>query len=84
VCAELLAITVSPAGLPAPVLTEVCYLIEARNGTRAAAAFTELAKNTMTLEPTTTSVLVTPGHSRCIPARPASPLSLRTAENHAP
>jgi hypothetical protein len=58
VCAELLATTVSPAGLPAPVLTEVCYLIKARNGTRAAAAFlTELTKDTMTLEPTTASDL---------------------------
>jgi uncharacterized protein len=57
-CTELLATTPAQLVVPAPVLTEVCYLIERRNGTRAEAAFlTELAKGTMTLEPTTTSDL---------------------------
>lgn len=59
VCTELLATTSAQLIVPAPVLTEVCYLIEARNGTRAETAFlTELARGTMTLEPTTTSDLV--------------------------
>ena len=48
VCTELLATTSAQLIVPAPVLTEVCYLIEARNGTRAEAAFlTELAKGTL-------------------------------------
>ena len=35
VCAELLATTSAQVIIPAPVLTEVCYLIDTRNGTRA-------------------------------------------------
>lgn len=58
ICTDLLETTSAQLVVPAPVLTEVCYLIEARNGTRAEAAFlNELAKDTMTLEPTTTSDL---------------------------
>ncbi len=58
VCTELLETTPAQLIIPAPVLTEVCYLIEARNGTRAEAAFlTELARGTMKLEPTPTSDL---------------------------
>ncbi|MGH3821475.1 MAG: type II toxin-antitoxin system VapC family toxin [Pseudonocardiaceae bacterium] len=58
VCTELLTTTSAQLVVPAPVLTEVCYLIETRNGTRAEAAFlTELARGTMTLEPTTRSDL---------------------------
>jgi hypothetical protein len=57
-CVDLLATTTAQLIVPAPVLTEVCYLVETRNGTRAEAAFlTELATGTMTLEPTTTSDL---------------------------
>lgn len=57
-CTELLTTTPARLIVPAPVLTEVCYLVEQRNGIRAEAAFlTELAKGTMTLEPTTTSDL---------------------------
>ncbi|MGH3925879.1 MAG: hypothetical protein ACRDTT_23970, partial [Pseudonocardiaceae bacterium] len=49
---ELLATTPAQLVVPAAVLTEACYFIEARNGTRADAAFlTELVRSIMTLEP---------------------------------
>ncbi|WP_433734455.1 type II toxin-antitoxin system VapC family toxin [Nocardia sp. CA-129566] len=53
-CAELLQTAAGPLIVPAPVLTEVCYLLEQRSGTHSEALFiAALLDDDLVLEPLT-------------------------------